>query len=142
MKAAFRHMRGARSLMAVAAVVGLAVSVSAWTTTEVTRGGAVIIVKMVDVSTTEFKFDPAEISVQPGDTVRFVQAGAMPHNVDFRVMPEGTDLGDAKMGPFLTTPDETYDVVIDGRFAAGEHGFVCTPHEFMGMTGTLTVEGS
>ena len=142
MKSALRSVCGARSLFGVAAVVALAASVSGWTTTDATRGGEVIIVKMVDVSNTEYQFEPSEITVQPGDTVRFVQTGAMPHNVDFRVMPEGTDLGDAKMGPFLTTPDETYDVVIDGRFAAGEHGFVCTPHEFMGMKGTLTVEGS
>lgn len=142
MKAALRRVRGARSLLGVAAVAVLAASVSAWTTTDATMDGEVIIVKMVDVSNTEYKFEPSEITVQPGDTVRFVQAGAMPHNVDFRVMPEGTDLGDARMGPFLTTPDETYDLVIDGRFAAGEHEFVCTPHEFMGMTGTLTVEGS
>jgi len=139
MKSAYRV---ARSLMAVAAVMVLAASVGAWTAPGEPVSGKVVIVKMVDVSNTEFKFEPAEITVQPGDTVRFVQSGAMPHNVDFRTLPEGTDLGDAKMGPFLTTPDETYDVVIDGRFAAGEHGFVCTPHEFMGMTGTLTVEGS
>jgi len=142
MKSASRHIRGARTLFTVAAIVGWAASVIAWASSDTNRGGEVIVVKMVDVSTTEFKFEPAEITVQPGDTVRFVQAGAMPHNVDFRTTPEGTELGDGKMGPFLTTQDETYDVVIDGRFAQGEHGFVCTPHEYMGMTGTLTVEGS
>lgn len=142
MKAALLHNPVVRSLGVVATVMVLAGTVGAWTALSEPVSGNVIIVKMVDVSTTEFKYEPADIIVQPGDTVRFIQTGAMPHNVDFRVMPEGTDLGDAKMGPFLTTLDETYDVVIDGRFVEGEHEFVCTPHEFMGMIGTLTVEGS
>jgi plastocyanin len=104
--------------------------------------GETIVVRMVDISATEFKFEPAEITVRPGDVVQFVQAGAMPHNVQFKDGPAGSDLSSLLMGPFLTQPGETYDVVIDERFTAGSHPFVCTPHELMGMKGTLTVEGS
>lgn len=35
--------------------------------------GRLVIVKMVDVSGTTFKFEPATVTVQKGDTVRFLQ---------------------------------------------------------------------
>jgi plastocyanin len=44
------------------------------------------------------------------------------------------------MGPFLLATGETYEVVIDDRFKPGTHKYVCTPHELMGMVGTITVE--
>ena len=102
--------------------------------------GKLIVVKMLDVSATQYKFEPAAIVANAGDTVRFEQAATMPHNVDFRDIPATTKLGEAKTGPFLTSPGEKYDLVIDGRFGPGVHAFVCTPHEAMGMTGTLTVK--
>jgi plastocyanin len=102
--------------------------------------GKLIIVKLIDVSATQYKFEPAAIIANPGDTVRFEQTAAMPHNVDFREVPAATKLGDGKAGPFLTSPGEKYDVVIDSRFAGGVHNFVCTPHEALGMKGTLTVK--
>jgi len=103
------------------------------------RAPKVVVVKAIDVSPTEFKFEPAAITVLPGDTVRFTQTTATPHNVEFRAVPAGTNLGSAKMGPFLVAAGATYDVVIDARFATGVHNYVCTPHEMMGMKGTITV---
>ncbi len=100
-----------------------------------------VVVKMVDKSATAFNFEPAQITVQRGDTVRFLQTGTTPHNVEFQNPPPGTTLGAQLMGPFLLKAGDTYDVVIDARFAAGEHRFVCTPHQTLGMTGTLTVAG-
>jgi len=101
-----------------------------------------IIVKMVDKSPTEYVFEPAAITARPGDVIQFVQTGVMPHNVQFKEGPAGTTFGEIQMGPFLTQPNETYEVTIGDKFANGVHKFVCTPHEFMGMTGTLTVEGA
>jgi plastocyanin len=103
--------------------------------------GKLVPVKMTDISATQFKFDPAEITVNPGDTVRFVQSTITPHNVDFRSTPAGANLGAAKLGPFLTAAGQNYDLVIDARFSAGTYQFVCTPHEMMGMKGVLTVAG-
>lgn len=103
------------------------------------RAPKVVVVKTVDISATSFAFDPADITVIPGDTVRFTQTTATPHNVEFRAVPAGTNLGAARMGPFLTSAGATYDVVIDARFATGVHNYVCTPHEAMGMQGTIAV---
>jgi plastocyanin len=110
--------------------------------TEIADSADVVVVKMVDKSATEFVFEPADITVSPGQTVRFVQTGAMPHNVEFRDLPAGTNLGAAAMGPFLLAAGETYEVTIDDRFAPGTHKYVCTPHEIMGMVGTITVEAA
>ncbi len=99
----------------------------------------VVMVKMVDVSATAFKFDPETVTAAPGDTVRFTQTSKTPHNVELKAVPAGVDAGGAKMGPFLTTENATYDLVLDAKFAPGTYQFACTPHEMLGMKGTLNV---
>lgn len=101
--------------------------------------GRVVTVRMLDKSATEYLFEPAQVTVNPGDIVRFVQTGNMPHNVEFRDVPDNAALGDGKTGPYLTAPNQTYDVAIDERLPKGTYGFVCVPHEPMGMKGTIIV---
>lgn len=102
--------------------------------------GNTVVVKMVDKSATEFAFEPANVVVKPGDVVRFVQTVATPHNVEFKDVPAGATLGVERMGPFLVQPNDTYEVPIGAGFKAGTYKFVCTPHEMMGMMGSITVE--
>jgi plastocyanin len=133
-----------RKLVALFMVSGLSVVSVAFSGGSEDGGksaGQVIVVKAVDVSLTEFRWEPAEIAVKPGDTVRFEQTSSTPHNVEFREVPGGTNLGDAAMGPYMLQLGDTYDVVIDSRFVEGVHNYVCTPHATMGMTGTITVTG-
>lgn len=92
------------------------------------------IVKMVG-----YTYKPAELTVNPGDTVRFVQEGTMPHNVEFKGLPEGIDLGAAAMGPYLIKVGDTYDLVIGEEFSAGSYDYICTPHETLDMKGTIQV---
>jgi plastocyanin len=101
--------------------------------------GRVVIIKTVEVSATSFKFEPSEVTVQPGDTVRFVQTSGMPHNVEFTKTPAQSKLGATKVGPYLAAPNQTYDVVIDARFPAGQYKYMCTPHVSLGMKGTISV---
>ena len=96
----------------------------------------VVIVKMIDKSPTEYVFSPASVTVKAGDIVRFVQTTATPHNVDFK-----TDIGAGKTSDFLTAPNQTYEVKIDTRFKPGTYDYACTPHEAMGMKGTIVVTG-
>ena len=107
-----------------------------------TSDGGVIIVKMIDKSTAEWRFEPSDITVQPGDVIQFVQEDVMPHNVEFTSVPKGAELGDKKFGPFLIANGDVYELVIDARFLKGVYDFVCTPHALLGMTGTLTVADS
>jgi plastocyanin len=103
-------------------------------------GPRVLEVLMVDKGGGQWRFEPAQIAVQHGDVVRFVQADVVPHNVQLKETPDGTDLGSAHMGSFLLQKGDVYDVTIDDRFAPGVHQFVCTPHEAMGMVGRLDVQ--
>ncbi len=124
-----------------------AIGLGAWTTAPGpapsldgrTSPPRVIEVRMIDAGGGQWRFEPADIEVQPGDVVRFVQDDIAPHNVEFKDVPSGTDLGDARMGPFLLRKGDTYEVAIDDRFALGEHKYVCTPHAPLGMVGTINV---
>ncbi len=99
----------------------------------------VIVVRMMERVPYGIAFEPARVSAQPGDTVRFVQAGGMPHNVEFRSIPTAADLGELRVGPMLVSLGQTYDIVIDGRFLPGKYVYVCTPHEGFGMAGIIYV---
>ena len=101
--------------------------------------GHVVEVKMVKQGGSNYRFAPDNITVQPGDTVRWIQDSDAPHNVQFDSWPKGAHLGGAQMGSYLTAPGQTYQVVIDGRFPAGKYAYECTPHGMLGMKATLTV---
>ncbi len=102
----------------------------------------VVVVEMVEKSATEYAFQPARVTVAPGQVVRFVQTGAVPHNVEFKDTPEGARLDAIRMGPFLMGRGESYEVPIDERFADGVYDYVCTPHVMMGMSGEIVVDAA
>lgn len=110
-----------------------ALAVLAFTTTDLSAQ-TVHVVKMVDKSTTEFAFEPAVITVAPGDVIRWEQTVVTPHNVEFR---EGPFAG--TMSDFLMTPGQTYELTIAPGTVPGTFKYVCTPHELMGMVGTVNV---
>jgi len=101
-----------------------------------------IVVRMLDDGG-KFRFDPETVEARPGDVVQFVQAGSMPHNVEFvkNTAPAGVDLGNRWVGAYLTARDETYTVKIDEAFASGTYDFICSPHAALGMKGQLVVSG-
>jgi plastocyanin len=100
-----------------------------------------IVVKLVDKGgAIPYAFEPAIAVAQRGDTVRFIEGAGVMHNVHFTKQAPGAKLGRAATGPYLTTKGQTYDLVIDGRFAEGTYEYVCQPHEAIGMKGTLVVK--
>ena len=86
-----------------------------------------------------FAFEPAVVQLQRGDTIRFVEAANVLHNVRFVTQASGSKLGAAAVSPYLTRPGESYVLAIDSRFAAGTYEYVCEPHQMLGMKGTLVV---
>lgn len=103
-------------------------------------GGDTITVEMVDKGGAQWRFMPDKITVIRGDIVRFIQKDVVPHNVEFKDVPDKSNLGDLMMGPWLMAKGEMYEIVIDERFADGVHEYVCTPHAPMGMKGIIKVE--
>lgn len=96
----------------------------------------------------EFVFEPDELTVSVGDTVRwgFANAGhnvsCRPEDADGVVLPDGAE-------PFASYgPEEDPDVMLVPRGDTYEHTFevtgqytyVCIPHAASGMVGTVHVE--
>jgi len=97
-------------------------------------------------------FDPAELTIETGDTVAWEHVGGEPHSVtayedeipedatywasgDFesqQAADEGCDNGQGAVqsGQSYVRTFET----------TGEHAYFCIPHEAAGMTGTIIVE--
>jgi plastocyanin len=104
-----------------------------------TAGSHLITVQLIESPGSQYAFQPAAITAQRGDTVRFVQASGAPHDVDFKKMPKGAKITAGEAGPYLIDKGQSYNLVIDGRFVDGTYEFVCDPHEGVGMKGTLVV---
>ena len=101
--------------------------------------GRLHVVAMVERGQYGIAFEPMRTYAAPGDTIRFVQQGALPHNVRFKSAPAGAAVLPLE-SPMMTERGATFDVVLDARFAPGKYHFVCVPHETMGMAGLLYVQ--
>lgn len=127
-------------LMAVSLAALLVLSASASCQTA-SSGPHMIVVRLVETGKAmPYAFEPAMSVAQRGDTLRFMEAAGVMHNVHFTKEAPGSKLGRAETGPYLMAKGQTYDLVIDGRFAEGTYDFVCQPHEMIGMKGTLVVK--
>ena len=102
----------------------------------------IVVIKLIDKGgAMPYAFEPATSVAQRGDTVRFLNAVDVMHDVRFTKDAAGSKVG-ALTGPYLTAKGMTYDVVIDARFTDGTYTFVCDPHEMIGMKGTLVISGA
>ena len=97
-----------------------------------------------------YRFEPANLTIKPGDAVAFTVVDGGPHNVAFdpaTVPADSKDQLNANMqgqiselsSPMLMNPGETY-VISFGNIKPGTYPFHCTPHLSMGMKGTITVQ--
>jgi plastocyanin len=98
-----------------------------------------------------YRFEPATLTIKPGDGVKFTFVSQGPHNVAF----DGSTLAanvkaqlDANFGSnkmaelssnmFMTAGEGI--TISFGNIPAGEYHFNCTPHLAMGMKGVITVK--
>ena len=97
-----------------------------------------------------YYFEPAELTIRQGDGVRWTMISGAPHNVEFipSEIPAGAESvlaanmprTDAPLtGPMLLSANEQYLVSFAG-VPTGKYGYICTPHQMMGMKGSITVE--
>ena len=112
--------------------------------------GPVVEVKMIGNGTSQATFDPGKLTIKTGTTVRFINVSGGPHNVAFYTdsVPKGgvealkkgmpNPMGDLT-GPFLTQPNEKYDVSFTGAPAGVYKGY-CLPHVALGMKIAITVQ--
>lgn len=111
--------------------------------------GTVHEVQMLQTPDGNFVYQPATLTIRVGDRVRWLNVSGGPHNVAFYAdrIPAGAEaVLNAAMpnrmtnlsGALLVAPNATYEIGFAG-VPAGTYGYFCTPHEMVGMTGTLTV---
>lgn len=89
-------------------------------------------------------FEPAKLTVKPGDTVTWVNNKMAPHNVIFdpNQIPGDKGLADKISHDQLTfAPGESYSTTFTADLPAGDYGYYCAPHRGAGMVGTITIEG-
>lgn len=90
-------------------------------------------------------FQPANVTVKPGDTVKWVINKVPPHNVVFddKTIPNGDKaLAKSLSHPALEmTPGKEIELTVPKDLAPGEYSYYCAPHRSAGMVGKLTVEG-
>ncbi|MBM3320089.1 MAG: plastocyanin [Candidatus Eisenbacteria bacterium] len=88
------------------------------------------------VTTSGTTFVPASITIQLGDTVRWVN-GSLSHTVT-----SGFGSGDPNAGALFDAPLSGLNPEFFYAFSdtAGTYPYFCRPHEIMGMTGTIIVQ--
>ena len=109
--------------MAVALVVGLAATSASAETVEV---------KMLNMGSngTPMVFEPASVTIEPGDTVHF-KAVDKSHNAQSLkgMIPQGADTFSGGLNQDVKVTFET----------EGTHAYKCLPHVYMGMVGVVKV---
>ncbi|QEY31408.1 plastocyanin [Synechococcus sp. RSCCF101] len=76
-------------------------------------------------------FEPANVTIKKGDTIRFVNNKLAPHNVVF----DGHD--ELSHQELAFSPGESWETTFN---EAGSFEYYCEPHRGAGMVGTITVE--
>jgi len=111
--------------------------------------GDTVTIKMIG-DDKGYRFDPANVTIKPGQAVKWVMVSGGPHNVAFdpaTVPADSKDQLNANMtgqiselsSPMLMNPNETYTISFAG-IKPGTYPFHCTPHLAMNMKGTITVQ--
>lgn len=111
--------------------------------------GAVHEVKM-ELRDGQYIYDPVQLTIKVGDTVKWINLSGGPHNVAFyqdKIPPGAADPLNTAMpnrlgplnGPLLTDSLAVYQVSFVGA-PAGTYNYYCLPHEALGMKATLTIQ--
>ncbi|MGF1677196.1 MAG: plastocyanin [Rivularia sp. (in: cyanobacteria)] len=90
-------------------------------------------------------FEPAKLSVQPGDTIKWVNNKVPPHNVVFDTAQNPAKSADLAKTlshkQLVMSPGQEFTTTIPADAPAGEYTFYCEPHRGAGMVGKVIVEG-
>ena len=77
------------------------------------------------------QFEPSELTVKAGDTVKWVNNKMSPHNAVFE------DASVKSHKDLVFSPGENYETTFD---EAGEYSYYCEPHRGAGMVGKVIVQ--
>lgn len=111
--------------------------------------GTVYEVRMMLTDDGRFVYEPEELTIRVGDTVRWINVSGGPHNVAFFAdkIPAGAAaaLNGAmanKMsdltGELMIQENQAYEMIFASA-PTGTYDYFCTPHEMLGMKASLTI---
>jgi plastocyanin len=116
------------------------------------RTGTVHEVQMVGSMELGFRFEPADLRVKVGDTVRWVNGSGLPHNVAFYAdsIPQGALVvieaimpAEGKLGPMngriVSELGDVFEMDFENA-PLGVYHYFSVVQESLGMVGTLTFE--
>lgn len=90
-------------------------------------------------------FDPAKLTIKPGDTVEWVNNKVPPHNVVFDAAKNPNKSADLAKSfshkQLLMTPGQDVKTTFPEDTPPGDYTYYCEPHRGAGMIGKITVEG-
>ncbi len=94
------------------------------------------LVKVItDYDSMRMYFEPLNLTIEPGDTVTWVNQDDEDHNMV--TFPDGYPKGaDGFESPYLTKKGEKWSHTFE---KPGTYNYHCIPHLFMGMRGNITV---
>jgi plastocyanin len=141
-----------RTLIRVAVCAGIALGAVAFASKEPANAGTVVrrAPKTIEIKMTVVNnrsvYDPTDVKVIPGDTVKWV-AVMRNHDVHFwadSVPPAAVamlkkDINDTLQTVKYPTPGTGFSLVMKD-YPKGVYKYFCTPHLRMGMVAKLTVE--
>ena len=89
-------------------------------------------------------FDPAKVTIKPGDTVEWVNNKVPPHNVVFDAVANPAKSADLAKSlshkGLVMTPGEKVAATFSADAAPGEYTYYCEPHRGAGMIGKIIVQ--
>ncbi|MFN6570514.1 plastocyanin [Dendronalium sp. ChiSLP03b] len=93
----------------------------------------------------QLAFEPAKLTIKPGDTIEWVNNKVPPHNVVFDAAKNPAKSADLAKSlshkSLLMSPGQKLKTTFPADAPAGEYTFYCEPHRGAGMAGKITVEG-
>lgn len=94
------------------------------------------IVKVMSGKSNEMRFTPQDITINQGDTVKWINEKSVYHNI--RSIKKGTpDGAETLKSPALRKENDSWSYTFN---VTGRYDYFCVPHRSMGMIGSITVE--
>lgn len=89
-------------------------------------------------------FEPAKVTIKPGDTIQWVNNKVPPHNVVFDESKNAAKSSEFAKAlshkQLMMNPGQITETTFPADAPAGEYTFYCEPHRGAGMVGKIFVE--
>lgn len=116
----------------------VALVITSFFTSIAPAAAATVTVKM-GADSGQLQFEPKDVTIKAGDTVKWVNNKLAPHNAVFDKdkVPSDVDATKISHKNLVFSPGESYETTFN---EPGVYSYYCEPHRGAGMIGTVTVQ--